>query len=318
HIHAIFPLGVLCLVTGVSGSGKSTLIEETLYRALARHRGNSNVPAPLPYDRILGADQIDDVILVDQLPIGRSPRSNPATYLKIFDDIRNVFAETPEAKSKGYGAGYFSFNVDGGRCNTCKGEGFLTIDMQFMADMFVKCPQCGGKRYQQEILNVLYRGRNIAEVLNMTVHEAFTFFRNNSKIQQKLKNLKDVGLEYLRLGQPANTLSGGESQRLKLAAYLQTTKKGRCLFLMDEPTTGLHFADNIQLLNSFNHLLEIGHSLVIIEHNTQMMMAADYIVDLGPGAGEAGGQIVAEGTPEQVARCAQSATGRCLAELLKR
>ncbi|MBR2586478.1 MAG: excinuclease ABC subunit UvrA [Thermoguttaceae bacterium] len=318
HIHAIFPLGVLCLVTGVSGSGKSTLIEETLYRALARHRGNSNVPAPLPYDRILGADQIDDVILVDQLPIGRSPRSNPATYLKIFDDIRNVFAETPEAKSKGYGAGYFSFNVDGGRCNTCKGEGFLTIDMQFMADMFVKCPQCGGKRYQQEILNVLYRGRNIAEVLNMTVHEAFTFFRNNSKIQQKLKNLKDVGLEYLRLGQPANTLSGGESQRLKLAAYLQTTKKGRCLFLMDEPTTGLHFADIIQLLNSFNHLLEIGHSLVIIEHNTQMMMAADYIVDLGPGAGEAGGQIVAEGTPEQVARCEQSATGRCLAELLKR
>lgn len=317
NIHAIFPLGVLCLVTGVSGSGKSTLIEETLYPALARQRGNTSVSAPLPYDRILGSEQIDDVILVDQLPIGRSPRSNPATYLKIFDDIRNVFAETPDAKSKGYSAGYFSFNVDGGRCNTCKGEGFLTIDMQFMADMFIKCPQCGGRRYQQEILNILYRGRNIAEILNMTVREAFSFFRGESKIQQKLKSLIDVGLEYIRLGQPANTLSGGESQRLKLAAYLQTSKKSRCLFLMDEPTTGLHFDDILQLLNSFNHLIETGHSLVIIEHNTQMMQAADYIVDLGPGAGDAGGQIVTEGTPEQVARCAESATGRCLAELLK-
>ena len=312
NVSAVFPLGVLCVVTGVSGAGKSTLVQETLYPAVCRKLGRTNTPAPLPFDSILGVGQIDDVVLVDQSPIGRSPRSNPITYLKIFDEIRSIFAETPDAKAKGYNAGYFSFNVDGGRCNACKGEGFLTIDLQFMADMYIKCPQCGGRRYQREILDILYRGRSIAEVLDMTVREAFSFFRGQAKVQQKLKRLMDVGLDYIRLGQPANTLSGGESQRLKLAAYLSNARKGRCLFIMDEPTTGLHFADIVQLLDGFDALVETGHSLIVVEHNLQMIKAADYIIDMGPGAADAGGQIVAEGTPEQIARNENSETGRFL------
>lgn len=315
NVNAIFPLGVLCVVTGVSGSGKSSLVQETLYPALCRKLGKECLPG-LPFDEILGSGNIDDVIMVDQSPIGRSPRSNPVTYLKIFDDIRNLFAETPEAKARNYNAGYFSFNVDGGRCNTCKGEGYIYVDMQFMADTYMKCPQCGGRRYQHEILDILYRGKNIAEVLELTVREAFSFFRGQAKIQQKLKRLMDVGLDYIQLGQPANTLSGGESQRLKLVSCLANVKKGKCLFILDEPTTGLHFADVIQLIDSFDALIETGHSLVVVEHNLQMMKVADYIVDLGPAAANDGGRIVAEGTPEEVAQCPESKTGRILADLL--
>ena len=317
NVNAVFPLGVLCVVAGVSGAGKSTLVQETLYPALCAKLGTDAVaPKGLPYEKLLGYDQLDEVALIDQSPIGRSPRSNPVTYLKIFDDIRSLYAETPDAKAAGYNAGYFSFNVDGGRCNACKGEGFLAVDMQFMADVYVRCPLCNGRRYQQNILDITYRGRNIAEALDMTAREAFSFFRGQPKIQQKLKRLCDVGLDYLRLGQPANTLSGGESQRLKLAALLSDARKGPCLFILDEPTTGLHFADVVQLLDGFNALLETGNSLIVVEHNLQMMRAADYIIELGPGAADEGGTIVAEGTPEQIAQNPASKTGPYLAKAL--
>ena len=304
-----FPLGVLCLVTGVSGSGKSTLVEDTLYPALCRRC--ARMPrAPLACDDVFGDGQIDDVIMVDQSPIGRSPRSNPVTYLKVFDEIRNVFAETVEARTRNYDAGHFSFNVDGGRCSACQGDGYIRIDMQFLADVFMKCSQCHGTRYRDEILDVTYRGRNIAEVLEMTVREAFTFFRGQPKVQSRLKRLIDVGLDYVRLGQPANTLSGGEAQRLKLAGYMSAAKRGRCLFILDEPTTGLHFSDMVQLLDCFDALLAVGHSLIVVEHNLQMMKAADYIIDLGPGAADQGGQVVAKGTPEMVAWSGASVTAR--------
>lgn len=309
-----FPLGMLCVVTGVSGAGKSSLVQETLYPALCRYFGRENAPPGLPFERLVFNELIEDVVLVDQNPIGRSPRSNPVTYLKIFDEIRNVFAATLDAKAKHFTAGRFSFNVEGGRCEHCKGDGFIAVDMQFMADMFVRCPQCHGKRYRPEILEILYRGKNIAEVLDMTVREAFGFFRGQAKVQQKLKRLIDVGLDYIRLGQPANTLSGGESQRLKLAAYLSLVKKGRSLFLLDEPTTGLHFADIVQLLDCFDALLETGHSLVVVEHNMQLIRAADHIIDLGPGAADRGGRIVAQGTPEEIAAVPESLTGRFLRE----
>jgi excinuclease ABC subunit A len=311
-----FPLGVLCLVTGVSGSGKSTLVQDTLFPALCR-RLRKDAEKPCPYDDVFGDGQLDDVIMVDQSPIGRSPRSNPVTYLKAFDEIRLVFADTVEAKTRGYDAGHFSFNVDGGRCNNCHGDGYLQIDMQFLADVYMRCPQCNGARYREEILDVTYRGRNIADVLEMTVREAFTFFRGQPRVQARLKKLIDVGLDYVRLGQPANTLSGGEAQRLKLAGYMSTAKRGRCLFILDEPTTGLHFSDVVQLLDCFDALLAVGHSLLVVEHNLQIMKAADYIIDLGPGAADEGGQIIAKGTPEQVARAAGSVTGSFLAKVLK-
>ncbi|MGW8258454.1 MAG: excinuclease ABC subunit UvrA, partial [Thermoguttaceae bacterium] len=310
-----FPLGMLCLVTGVSGSGKSTLVEDTLYPALCR-RMRKDAPKPYPYDDIFGDGQIDDVIMVDQSPIGRSPRSNPATYLKIFDEIRHVFAETVEARTRNYDAGYFSFNVEGGRCPACKGEGYIQIDMQFLADVYMKCAQCDGMRYREEILGIKYRGRNIADVLEMTVREAFTFFRGQPKVQTRLKRLIDVGLDYVRLGQPANTLSGGEAQRLKLAGFISAAKRGRCLFILDEPTTGLHFSDVVQLLDCFDALLAVGHSLLVVEHNLQIMKAADYIIDLGPGAADDGGKVVAKGTPEMVVNCENSITGKFLAEAL--
>ncbi|MGD9722081.1 MAG: excinuclease ABC subunit UvrA [Pirellulales bacterium] len=310
-----FPLGVLCLVTGVSGSGKSTLVQDTLYPALCR-RMRKDADKPCAYDDVYGDGQLDDVILVDQSPIGRSPRSNPVTYIKAFDEIRAVFAETVEARMRNYDATFFSFNVDGGRCGTCQGDGFLAIDMQFLADVYMKCPECGGRRYRKEILDIKYRGRNISEVLDMTVREAFTFFRGQVKVQARLKRLIDVGLDYLRLGQPANTLSGGEAQRLKLAAYMTATRRGRSLFLLDEPTTGLHFQDVVQLLDCLEALVNVGHSLIVVEHNLQLMKAADYIIDLGPGAADEGGRIVAQGTPEAVARVKESATGRFLAKAL--
>jgi excinuclease ABC subunit A len=306
-----FPLGVLCLVTGVSGAGKSTLIEETLYPAVCKRLKRDSLPAAA-YDDLYGDGQLEDVVMVDQAPIGRSPRSNPVTYIKAFDEIREAFAETVDARTRNITASHFSFNVDGGRCTACEGDGYLQIDMQFLADVFIRCPQCHGARYRPEILAIKYRGRNIAEVLDLTVREAFTFFRGRPKLQSRLKRLIDVGLDYLRLGQPANTLSGGESQRLKLAHYMAQSRKGKTLFLLDEPTTGLHFQDVIQLLDCFDALLAVGHSLIVVEHNLQLMKAADYLIDLGPGAGECGGQIVAEGTPEEVMAIAESVTGRYL------
>ncbi len=310
-----FPLGVLCLVTGVSGSGKSTLVQDTLYPALCR-RMRRDAPKPCDYDDVYGDGQLEDVILVDQSPIGRSPRSNPVTYIKAFDEIRAVFADTVEARTRNYDAAHFSFNVDGGRCTACQGDGQVAIDMQFLADVYMRCSQCGGKRYRKEILDVKYRGRDISEVLEMTVREAFTFFRGQTKVQARLKRLIDVGLDYLRLGQPANTLSGGEAQRLKLAAFMSATRRGRSLFLLDEPTTGLHFQDVVQLLDCFEALLNVGHSLIVVEHNLQLMKAADYIVDLGPGAADQGGRVVAQGTPEAIARAKDSVTGRFLAKAL--
>ncbi len=310
-----FPLGLLCLVTGVSGSGKSTLVQDTLYPALCR-RMRKEAPKPYEYRDVYGDGQLEDVILVDQSPIGRSPRSNPVTYIKAFDAIRAVFAETVEARTRNYDAAHFSFNVDGGRCTECQGDGYVAIDMQFLADVYMRCSACGGKRYRREVLDVKYRGRDISEVLEMTVREAFTFFRGQTKVQARLKRLIDVGLDYLRLGQPANTLSGGEAQRLKLAAYMSSTRRGRSLFILDEPTTGLHFQDVVQLLDCFEALLNVGHSLIIVEHNLQVMKAADYIVDLGPGAADEGGRIVAQGTPEAIARVKESITGRFLARAL--
>jgi excinuclease ABC subunit A len=316
-----FPLGMLCLVTGVSGSGKSTLVEDTLYPALCRRLGK-DAPEPLEFGDVFGDGQIDEVILVDQSPIGRSPRSNPVTYLKVFDEIRNVFAATVEARTRNYDASYFSFNLDAGRCAACQGDGYIQIDMQFLADVYMKCSQCHGTRYRDEILDVTYRGRNIAEVLEMTVREAFTFFRGQSKLQARLKRLIDVGLDYVRLGQPANTLSGGEAQRLKLAAYMSKAGhrpkggRGRCLFILDEPTTGLHFSDVTQLLDCFDALLAVGHSLIVVEHNLQVMKAADYLIDLGPAAADQGGHVVAQGTPEEVARNAESVTGKFLSSVL--
>ena len=310
-----FPLGVLCVVTGVSGSGKSTLVQETLFPALCR-RKRKKTENPLPYSEVFGDGQIEDVILVDQSPIGRSPRSNPVTYIKAFDEIRKVFAETVDARTHNYTPGHFSFNVDGGRCSRCKGVGHVEIDMQFLADVFMKCSQCDGTRYRQEILAVRHRDRNIADVLGMTVRHAFSFFRGYPKVQAKLKPLIDVGLDYLRLGQPANTLSAGESQRLKLATYTASTTRHRTLFLLDEPTTGLHFSDVVQLIDCFDALLSVGHSLVVIEHNLQLIRASDYLIDLGPGAGQRGGKLVVAGTPEEVSAHPESITGRFLRQTL--
>jgi excinuclease ABC subunit A len=315
NISVDFPLGVLCVVTGVSGSGKSTLVEDTLYPALSR-RMRKEAPRPCDFDDVFGDGQINDVILIDQSPIGRSPRSNPVTYIKAFDEIRAVFADTLEARTRNYTASHFSFNVEGGRCGACHGDGYIQIDMQFLADVYMKCGQCHGRRYRQEILDITYRGRNIAEVLDLTVREAFAFFRGSPKVQVGLKKLIDVGLDYLRLGQPANTLSGGESQRLKLAGYMSAARRSRTLFILDEPTTGLHFFDVVQLLDCFEALLAVGHSLIVVEHNLQVMKAADYIIDLGPGAAAAGGRVVAQGTPEFVSRTPDSVTGRYLAQAL--
>jgi len=289
-------------------------VEETLYPALCRELPQTcSLSADGVCDRIDGAEQIDAVLLVDEKPIGRTPRSNPVTYMKAFDEIRRTFAGTSEAKVRRFTPKHFSFNAaGGGRCHKCQGNGQVTIDMQFLADMSMTCPECHGTRYRREILQAKYRGRTIANVLDMTVDEAFSFFRSRPKVLKRLKYLKDVGLDYLPLGQPATTLSGGESQRLKLASFLSSGSQSRTLFLLNEPTTGLHPADIVTLLECFDHLLSVGHSLVVVEHNLDVIRAADYVIDLGPEAGDAGGEIVALGTPEQIGSVAESITGRYL------
>ena len=322
NIDVEFPLGVFCVVTGVSGAGKSTLIEDTLVPALLKHLKSEYAPSE-PFQALTGVSGIDELILIDQSPIGRTPRSNPITYLKAFDEIRRTFAASHEAKLRNYGPSRFSFNVEGGRCNACEGNGYQVVDMQFLSDVMIRCPDCRGTRFRAETLEVTHRGKNIAEVLEMTGREAFGFFRNQPKVQTRLRPLLDVGLEYLRLGQPANTLSGGEAQRLKLAAYLAesplastTSNQGpKRLFVMDEPTTGLHPFDVTRLLDCLHALVDRGHSLIVVEHNPDIMAAADWVIELGPGAGEKGGRIIAEGTPEDVARLG-TPTGQVIAERL--
>jgi excinuclease ABC subunit A len=312
-----FPLGVLCVVTGVSGAGKSTLVEQTLYPALcgAKHKKTAG---DVGAAEVEGAGQVEDVLLMDQQPLQRSSRSNPATYLKIFDDIREVFADTSEARIRNLGPGAFSFNQPGGRCDVCEGQGTQTVDMQFLADVTMVCPECRGARFKKDVLNVKVRSLSIAEVLDLTVRQAFRFFRAHRKIEKRLRYLIDVGLDYLRLGQPIDTLSGGEAQRLKLAGHLASSRKPRCLFILLEPTIGLHPADVQQLLACFDRLLQTGHSLLVVEHDLNIIKSADYIIDLGPGAGPAGGRVVATGTPEEVARVSESHTGRWLRKVLEK
>jgi len=312
HITVAFPLGVLCVVTGVSGAGKSTLVLDTLVPALTR-RLHREGPRPCDYDELVGDGCLDDLVLIDQAGTGHSSRSNPVTYVKAFDAIRSVFADTVEAHTHNFSPGHFSFNIAGGRCERCRGQGQLSVDMQFLADITMRCEQCHGRRYRPEILRVTYRGRTIAEVLEMTVREATAFFRGHRKLQARLKPLIDVGLDYLRLGQPASTLSAGEAQRMKLSRYLGAIRRGRTLFVLDEPTTGLHYRDVLTLLDCFDSLLDVGHSLLVVEHNLQLIRAADYVIDLGPGAADAGGTVIAQGTPETIAAEPKSVTGRFLA-----
>ncbi len=316
NLEVEFPLGVMCLVTGVSGAGKSTLVMETLLPALQQQLGIDAEP-PARFASLLGAGQIEFVEKLDQTRIARSGRSNPVTYVKAFDPIRAAFAETSDARTRNFSPGTFSFNVEGGRCERCRGEGLLDIDMQFLPEIHMPCPECQGRRYRKEVLAVRYRNQSIADVLDLTVREAMSFFRGQQKIQSRLQVLSDVGLSYLQLGQPIRTLSSGETQRLKLAGVIAARKRGRTLLVMDEPTTGLHFSDVLQLIDCFESLLSVGHSLIIIEHNLQLMRAADYLIDLGPGAGDAGGRCVATGTPEELARRDESLTGKYLAAYLK-
>ena len=310
------PLGRLICVTGVSGSGKSTLINDTLGAALARDLNRAHTQ-PEPFDRIEGLEQLDKLILVDQSPIGRTPRSNPATYTGLFTPIRELFAGVPEARLRGYDPGRFSFNVKGGRCETCQGDGVIKVEMHFLADVYVPCDSCKGQRYNQETLQILYRGKNISEVLNMTVGEALEYFSAIPAIERRLQTLKEVGLSYIRLGQNATTLSGGEAQRIKLALELSRRSTGSSLYLLDEPTTGLHFHDVKMLLQVLQQLVEAGNTVVIIEHNLEVIKCADWVIDLGPEGGQAGGQIIAQGTPETIAQTPHSHTGRYLKPLLK-
>lgn len=316
-IDAKFPLGCLVCVTGVSGSGKSTLVDDILRRALFRHFYGSR-ERPGAHKGIKGLAQLDKVIVIDQSPIGRTPRSNPATYTGAFNPIRDLFAMLPAAKIRGFGKGRFSFNVKGGRCETCKGDGMLKIEMHFLPDVHVTCEQCGGRRYNRETLEVKYNGRSIADVLEMTIDEALVFFKNIPTIERRLRTLSEVGLGYLRVGQPATTLSGGEAQRVKLSSELSKKDTGSTLYLLDEPTTGLHFADVHRLIQVFQRLRDAGNTLIVIEHNLDVIKASDYIVDLGPEGGEAGGRVIAQGTPEEVASVPESHTGRYLAEVLKK
>ena len=315
HIDVDIPLGVMTCITGVSGSGKSSLINEILYKRLARDLNRARV-IPGKHDDILGIDQLDKVINIDQSPIGRTPRSNPATYTGVFDQIRDLFAATADAKARGYKKGRFSFNVKGGRCEACSGDGIIKIEMHFLPDVYVPCEVCKGKRYNRETLEVKYKDKSIYDVLNMTVEEALTFFENVPSIKRKIETLYDVGLSYIRLGQPSTTLSGGEAQRIKLAAELSKRSTGRTIYILDEPTTGLHFADVHKLIEILRRLSEGGNTVVVIEHNLDVIKTADYIIDIGPEGGDGGGTVIAKGTPEEVAASPVSYTGRYVKKYL--
>lgn len=317
NINVKIPLGVLTCVTGVSGSGKSTLINEILYKGLAKELYNAS-EFPGKHDKIIGMQNIDKVINIDQSPIGRTPRSNPATYTGVFDLIRDIFAGTNEAKMRGYEKGRFSFNVSGGRCETCQGDGVLKIEMHFLPDLYVPCEVCHGKRYNRETLEVRYKGKSIADVLDMTVEEALEFFNNIPKIKQKIQTLYDVGLGYVKLGQPSTTLSGGEAQRVKLATELSKKATGKTLYILDEPTTGLHIADVHKLIEILQRLVDTGNSIVVIEHNLDLIKTADHIIDLGPESGEKGGEVIAIGTPEQIVKNEKSYTGKFLGPMLEK
>jgi excinuclease ABC subunit A len=311
------PLGLMTCVTGVSGSGKSTLINDTLYAAAARqiHRAHEE---PAPHEALTGLEEIDKVINVDQSPIGRTPRSNPATYTGLFTPIRELMAEVPTARERGYGPGRFSFNVAGGRCEACQGDGVVKVEMHFLPDVYVPCDVCHGQRYNRETLEILYKGRNIAQVLDLTVEAALQFFNAVPAIARKLQTLMDVGLSYLKLGQAATTLSGGEAQRVKLALELSKRDTGRTLYILDEPTTGLHFADIDMLLKVLHQLRDAGNTVVIIEHNLDVIKTADWLIDMGPEGGDGGGTVVGVGTPEQIAAMPHSHTGRYLKTVLAR
>ncbi|MDD4569423.1 MAG: excinuclease ABC subunit UvrA, partial [Tepidanaerobacteraceae bacterium] len=315
NINVKFPLGLFTCVTGVSGSGKSTLVNEILYKYLRQKLYRSH-SLPGDFDEILGIEQVEKVINIDQSPIGRTPRSNPATYTNVFNDIREVFSMTPEARMRGYKPGRFSFNVRGGRCEACKGDGIIKIEMHFLADIYVPCEVCKGKRYNRETLEVKYKGKTIADILNMTVDEALEFFENIPKIKRKLKTLRDVGLGYIKLGQPSTTLSGGEAQRVKLSTELSKKSNGNTIYILDEPTTGLHSADIQKLLNVLQRLIEGGSTVIVIEHNLDVIKTADHIIDLGPEGGDRGGEIIATGTPEQVVENPNSYTGKFLKKVL--
>jgi excinuclease ABC subunit A len=315
-VTAEIPLGLMTCVTGVSGSGKSTLVVDTLFRHAAAALAESPGDAA-PVRGVEGLDQIDRVIDIDQSPIGRTPRSNPATYTGLFGPIRELFAEVPESRARGYDPGRFSFNVRGGRCEACEGDGVIRVEMHFLPDAYVTCDACRGMRYNRETLEIRYKGRNIHEVLEMTVEDALSFFRNIPALQTRLNTLNDVGLAYLRLGQNATTLSGGEAQRVKLARELAKRSTGRTLYLLDEPTTGLHFRDIEHLLAVLLRLRDEGNTIVVIEHNLDVIKTADWVIDLGPEGGAGGGQLIAAGTPEEVARVAESYTGRYLRRVLQ-
>jgi len=316
HINVRIPFGALTCITGVSGSGKSTLVQEVLFPGLRRLKGIAN-EAVGEHDSIEGWERLTDVVMVDQSPIGKTPRSNPVTYIKAFDDIRQLFAATREAKAHNLGPGHFSFNIPGGRCETCQGSGLVTIEMQFLADVELVCEDCKGKRFKSKILEITYKGRNIAAVLDLTVHEALSFFKSSPALVRKLKILQDIGLGYLRLGQPASTLSGGEAQRIKLASFLLKPTSARPLFIFDEPTTGLHFDDIQKLIRAFDRLIEQGGTVIVIEHNLDVIKCADWIIDLGPEGGDAGGQVIAEGPPEALVRAEGSHTAAFLRKVLK-
>jgi excinuclease ABC subunit A len=316
NVSVEIPLEMLVCITGVSGSGKSTLVHDVLYAGLKKQKGEWNAHVGL-FMEITGGENIHDVVLVDQSPIGRTPRSNPATYIKAYDAIREVYAATQGSKSKGFGSSHFSFNVPGGRCETCQGSGTVTVEMQFLADVELVCEDCRGTRFKEDVLGVRYKGKNIAEALELTVREAIYFFKDVKKLINRLKVLDAVGLGYLRLGQSATTLSGGEAQRVKLASYLAQTNNSKTLFIFDEPTTGLHFEDINKLLSAFRALIDNGASLVVIEHNLNVIKTADWVIDLGPEGGIGGGEVVAVGTPEQIAKKKKSHTGEFLKGILR-
>ena len=317
NIDVEIPLGIMTCVTGVSGSGKSSLVNEIIYKRLA-HDLNHALTIPGKHKAIKGIEQLDKVINIDQSPIGRTPRSNPATYTGLFDQIRDLFATTPDAKARGYKKGRFSFNVKGGRCEACSGDGIIKIEMHFLPDVYVPCEVCGGKRYNRETLDVKYKGKSIADVLDMTVEEALAFFENVPQIKRKVETLYNVGLSYIKLGQPSTTLSGGEAQRIKLATELSKRSTGRTIYILDEPTTGLHFADVHKLVEILQKLTDGGNTVLVIEHNLDVIKTADHIIDIGPEGGEKGGTVIAQGTPEEIAENPVSYTGIYVKKMLER